>query len=138
MAEITLVKKDGSLTLGGNKFHNVEEVYVGDTAPTEDSYKLWVSLDGELPDEVATKEYVDEKIKNIDLNDLDIDLSSYATTEYVDKAIETIELTPGPQGEPGPKGDTPVKGTDYWTNEDKAAMVQDVLDALPAAEDVEV
>lgn len=34
----------------------------------------------------------------------------------------------------GDKGDTPVKGVDYWTAEDRAAMVADVLAALPVAE----
>ena len=40
----------------------------------------------------------------------------------------------GPQGETGPQGPTgatPVKGTDYFTAEDKAELVQDVLAALP-------
>ena len=159
MAEITLVKKDGSLTLGGRKYADIKEVYVGDTAPTDESIQIWVNPNGDIPDNVATHEYVDEKIKNIDLSDLEIDMTGYATTEYVDSAIETIELTPGPQGEPGPRGEpgfdgqdgepgadgldgkdgyTPVKGVDYWTTEDKASMVQDVLNALPAAENVEV
>lgn len=31
----------------------------------------------------------------------------------------------------GDKGDTPVRGTDYWTPADKAEMVDDVLAALP-------
>ena len=31
----------------------------------------------------------------------------------------------------GDKGDTPVKGTDYWTAADKAEMVNDTLAALP-------
>lgn len=31
----------------------------------------------------------------------------------------------------GPAGKTPEKGTDYWTEADKAAMVEDVLAALP-------
>lgn len=184
MAEIKLVKQGGSLTLGGNQFHNVEEVYVGDSAPTNENYKVWVSPGGDIPDNLATHEYVEEKVKeefaNIDLSDLDIDLTGYATESYVDSAIETIELTPGPQGEPGPQGiqgepgiqgptgetgpqgeqgpqgepglngqdgepgadgidgKTPVKGTDYWTEADKAEMVQDILDAMTAAEDVEV
>lgn len=40
----------------------------------------------------------------------------------------------GDKGDPGargPAGATPVKGTDYFTAEDKAALVQDVLAALP-------
>ena len=37
----------------------------------------------------------------------------------------------GPQGEQGPAGRTPVKGTDYFTEADKAEMVQAVVNALP-------
>lgn len=31
----------------------------------------------------------------------------------------------------GPPGEKPVKGKDYWTGEDKAEIVADVLAALP-------
>ena len=40
----------------------------------------------------------------------------------------------GPKGEPGTPGQdghTPVKGTDYWTETDKAEMVADVIAAIP-------
>ena len=37
-------------------------------------------------------------------------------------------------GEPGAPGHTPVKGTDYFTEEDKTELVNAVLAALPAAE----
>lgn len=37
----------------------------------------------------------------------------------------------GDPGAQGPAGATPVKGTDYFTAADKAALVQDVLAALP-------
>lgn len=37
----------------------------------------------------------------------------------------------GPQGDPGADGYTPVKGTDYWTEEDKAEIVADTLAAFP-------
>ena len=43
----------------------------------------------------------------------------------------------GEQGEPGPAGRdgrTPVRGTDYWTAEDRAQTVSDVLQALPVWE----
>ena len=33
-------------------------------------------------------------------------------------------------------GYTPVRGTDYWTAEDKTAMVNAVLDALPDGDEV--
>lgn len=59
----------------------------------------------------------------------------------------------GPQGEPGIQGPqgpagkdgvngqdgyTPVRGTDYWTENDKTEIVNSVLAALPAAEGVSV
>lgn len=40
--------------------------------------------------------------------------------------------SPGTNGTNGSPGSTPVKGTDYWTAADKAEIVQDVLNALPA------
>lgn len=54
----------------------------------------------------------------------------------------------GPQGEPGEKGDTgeqgpqgpagadgytPIKGTDYWTESDKAEIVQEAASSIPIA-----
>ena len=42
----------------------------------------------------------------------------------------------GDTGPAGPAGYTPVKGTDYFTEEDKTEMVNAVLAALPAAEGV--
>ena len=40
-------------------------------------------------------------------------------------------------GEDGSDGRTPVRGEDYWTSEDRAQMVCDVLAALPNASGVE-
>lgn len=42
----------------------------------------------------------------------------------------------GDVGPAGPAGYTPVKGIDYFTEEDKTEMVNAVLAALPAAEGV--
>ena len=45
----------------------------------------------------------------------------------------------GIQGETGPTGAagyTPVRGTDYWTAEDKQAIVYQVLAALPDGDEV--
>ena len=72
------------------------------------------------------------------------------------KEIVTIVGPPGPQGEQGIQGiqgpqgpigktgtagkdgHTPVKGTDYWTDNDKTEIINSVLAALPAAEGVSV
>ncbi len=42
----------------------------------------------------------------------------------------------GPQGPPGPAGATPVKGTDYFTDADKAELVTQVIAALPDGDEV--
>lgn len=177
---ITLKTVSDNLSLGKQQVRAVEEIYLGESAPTEDKgYKVWVDPEGDDTPiaELATKQYVDDKFANIDLDDFDIDLTGYATEEFVNSAIEAIELTPGPQGPQGEKGDkgedgqpgkdgaqgpqglpgepgatgpqgaqgdkgedgyTPVKGVDYFTDVEKAALVQDVLAALPAAESVGV
>ena len=40
---------------------------------------------------------------------------------------------PGTPGTPGQDGHTPVKGTDYWTETDKAEIVADVIAAIPGS-----
>lgn len=40
-------------------------VYVGTEEPTDPNVNVWINPDGEGTDEIATKEYVDEAIKNI-------------------------------------------------------------------------
>lgn len=56
-----------------------------------------------------------------------------ADAKAVGDAIANIELTPGPQGEkgdPGADGYTPVRGTDYWTEEDIAEIQSYVDNAI--------
>ena len=105
----------------------VSGVYIGATPP--DSANVWINPEGE------------------------IESDGFVTKQYVDEAILAIELTPGPQGEKGDKGEdgapgkdgvdgvdgaTPVRGVDYWTEADKTEIVEDVLAALPSAEEVSV
>lgn len=87
----------------------VDEVYVGANAPTDENIKIWVDTDADSP--VATKEYVQQKVAEAQLGG-DVDLSAYYTKTEVDTKIETIELTPGPQGEPGKDGKDGVDGKD--------------------------
>ena len=54
------------------------------------------------------------------------------------KGVDYFDGEPGKDGAPGDPGYTPVKGTDYWTAADKQEIVEDVLAALPSAEEVEV
>lgn len=48
-----------------------------------------------------------------------------------EQGIQGIPGEKGDKGDTGLDGYTPVKGTDYWTDTDKADMVNDVLAALP-------
>lgn len=50
---------------------------------------------------------------------------------YEDFTPEQLAALKGAKGD---KGDKPVKGEDYFTEAEKADLVQDVLDALPVAE----
>ena len=48
-----------------------------------------------------------------------------------DKGEQGIQGEPGADGKNGEDGKTPVKGVDYWTPEDKAEIVEDVLAEMP-------
>lgn len=58
------------------------------------------------------------------------------TMTFEDLTDEQRESLRGPAGKDGQDGHTPVKGTDYWTADDKAGIVSDVLAALPNASGV--
>ena len=55
---------------------------------------------------------------------------------YVYNGKDGADGAQGPAGPAGVSGSTPVRGTDYWTEADKAEIVNDVLAALPSAEGV--
>lgn len=106
-------------------------VYVGEAEPTDEDALVWINPAGAASESLATKAYVDEQIAGLEV---DVDLSDYYDKKEVDAKLETIELTPGPQGEPGEKGEpgtigpqgepgpAPVKGVDYFTEEDIAEI----------------
>lgn len=53
---------------------------------------------------------------------------------FVGTESEWLESLKGADGNNGNDGHTPVKGTDYWTADDKTEIVNDVLASLPRAE----
>lgn len=53
---------------------------------------------------------------------------------FVGTESEWLESLKGTDGNNGNDGRTPVKGTDYWTSDDKAEIINDVLESLPRAE----
>ena len=55
---------------------------------------------------------------------------------YVGTEEEWIASLKGAKGNKGDPGYSPVRGTDYWTTEDRNAIIEDILDHYPAAEEV--
>ena len=59
---------------------------------------------------------------------------THANKDTLDKLSDSngkLQYNGSDVGLKGDKGDTPVKGTDYWTAADKAEIVADTLAALP-------
>lgn len=71
----------------------------------------------------------------VQLTITDIDGTKTAT---VNDGVAGPQGPAGKDGVNGQDGYTPVRGTDYWTENDKTEIVNSVLAALPAAEGVSV
>jgi hypothetical protein len=52
------------------------------------------------------------------------------------KGVDYFDGKDGKDGIDGTNGYTPIRGTDYWTEADQAAIVADVLAALPNGDGV--
>ena len=68
------------------------------------------------------------------LNELVPKSHTHANKDTLDKLSVSngkLQYNSSDVGLKGDKGDTPVKGTDYWTAADKAEIVNDTLAALP-------
>lgn len=103
--------------------------------------------------EATREENEQERIRNeearLQIKELAIVTETLEYTEYarvqsgVVNGVLRLSLgiprgRPGQTGSVGPAGadgKTPVRGRDYWTKDDQAAIVSDVLEALPAAEE---
>ena len=48
----------------------------------------------------------------------------------------TVIDIPAIMGAPGKDGKTPVKGTDYWTEDEKTEIINEVIAALPHGQEV--
>lgn len=74
---------------------------------------------------------------NIKIGTVETLAAGSSATASMDGTPENPKLNLGiPQGAAGQDGNTPVKGKDYFTEADKAELVNSVLSALPAAEGV--
>ena len=64
-------------------------------------------------------------------------MSEYTGQINIEAIAEIPEWLQGPQGPAGPAGKdgySPVKGVDYWTEEDKAEIINDILNVIPESE----
>lgn len=59
---------------------------------------------------------------------------AFTYDDFTEEQLAALKGDKGETGETGEAGHTPVKGEDYFTEDDKTAIVNDVLAALPAAE----
>lgn len=69
-----------------------------------------------------------------DIASLKTQAHTHANKDTLDKLSYSngkLQYNGSDVGLKGDKGDTPVKGTDYWTESDKAEIVNDTLSALP-------
>lgn len=100
----------------------------------------------DLPDVANVKTALDKVVKeqrghgtDIEaINDMLGTLHKKSHTHANKDALDKLSVSNGKLqyngsdvGLKGDKGDTPVRGTDYWTAADKAEIVNDVLAALP-------
>ena len=92
---------------------------------TTNHWMTWNTVSGEYMDTGVNA--TGEKGEKGDTGDKGAD----GTMSFEELTDEQRESLRGPQGEPGA---TPVKGTDYWTDEDITGIVNDVLVALPVWE----
>ena len=68
------------------------------------------------------------------LDELVLKSHTHSNKDTLDKLSDSngkLQYNGSDVGLKGDKGDTPVKGTDYWTESDKAEIVADTLAALP-------
>lgn len=106
--------------------------------------------------EYAKISYVDEAIANIELTpgekgdtgatphltigDVSIvgaeEPGTVEITGTAENPVLNFSIPMGYPGDPGEPGYTPERGVDYWTDDDKTEIINSVLEALPAAEEV--
>lgn len=78
-----------------------------------------------------------EEVENVDIDASKTGNIATITITDRDGTTKSVQITDGAKGDKGDKGDnTPIKGVDYWTETDKAEIVQDVLDSLVDSEEV--
>lgn len=88
-------------------------IYIGAEPPTDEKYDIWLDTD-----EPALKIWYPA-------------VSAEGVVSWEKSASDTPPAAVNIKGDTGAAGYTPVRGTDYWTAEDKAEIVSATLAALP-------
>ena len=94
---------------------SAEEIYVGSDVPTDENIKVWVDPSEQL--EFATKEYVDDAIKNVD-----VDLSEYAKKSDIPDVSNFVVMSD-------------ITALGYQTAEQVTAAITTALGAIANAEE---
>ena len=103
----------------------------------DESTSKWQFLITQI--EAESVNYSNDALPNVNnvggaLNKLVPKSHTHANKDTLDKLSVSngkLQYNGSDVGLKGDKGDTPVKGTDYWTAADKAEIANDVLAALP-------
>ena len=122
-------------------------VYVGTEEPSDDNVSIWINPEG-VPSESS-----DGFSPTIEVTQIENGHTITVTDVNGEKTFNVLNGekgdpgatgpqgekgdtgATGPQGPQGEKGDKPVKGVDYFTEADKAAMVDEIassLDGIPS------
>lgn len=114
--DVNKIKEDAE----NGVFDGESGVYVGTEEPTDPDVNIWINPDGEGTDEIATKEYVDEAIKKVNINggggtgvageDGATFIPSVSLEGIISWTNDNNLPNPTPVNIRGPKGDAGQKG----------------------------
>lgn len=90
-------------------------VYVGTEEPDDEDTVVWVDPDGEA--DVLSVAVTPTSGGNL------VSITDPNRTK-------SFEVLDGEKGDPGANGHTPEKGVDYWTEQEKAEIIQSVVDSI--------
>ena len=136
-----------------------KSVYIGTEEPTDENVVIWINPDGEYEEELPGGEgggqdgfspivEITEAEGGHTVSITDINGKKTFVVSNGEKGEQGLQGERGLQGEKGDKGDkgdqgiqgergaqgpagfTPVKGVDYWTETEKAAIIAEVLDSV--------
>lgn len=108
---------------------------IDDTTPSASTTYSSEKIEAELSKQKEANEQQDEAIaKKLNASELPTAINTALAQAKERGEFDGAPGAPGAPGEPGNDGHTPEKGVDYWTVEDKAGIVSDVLAALPTWE----